>query len=501
MADRSAISRAVRQIFRALWRATVIVKRTTEAIAISFGGTPGKVDRFNRLIAPEVALAADAISVAEVLVGIPFHREVVNLPAVVRKAQVDLEYRGERAAILIVGEYKTRGLLFSIPLPASTDSVKIVRITKPPHFGQKPGLSRRSWTHWAIFQVAKRLRSDIVFIDADVRNTQGWVDLYLRAIRENRADIAVANYIRSFGSDDALVHIWDRLIFGALFGRWIEFRQGGDYAISRHIVPEILKNPLMMREGVYTLDSAVMAYVAAHSGLIEFVWLGRKEHEPIEPQKLFKRLTALVQSVFDDIESHLSAILAIKNRKRLSLTASLARPENPAMQELIGNQFRHDLYADLLHRFQASSDLIQLVLGRSLFRHFVEITKGSGAFSVSLTPQKWARASFRFLSQYLWTTKDGGQRTALAKAYVPVLEAGALAFLNLTAEMRYQDAMRLLEDTYLPAFQGLWLRLARRTIFRQASRWPRWSTLLRSGRGERARLQSALPGKPRRFAA
>jgi hypothetical protein len=450
------------------------IKRNAEAMAVFFGALPRKIDRFNRLVEPEVARAVKTISTSEVIVGIPFYKKADNLAAVVRKAQLDLEALGEHAAIVIVGEHKTHSLLFETTLPVSTELVRIVRFLKPAAFGQKPGLSRRSWTHWAMFRVASRLQCDLIFIDADVRNTEGWVDLYLRTIRDSGADIAVANYIRSFGKDDAMVHIWDRLIFGALFRRWIEFRQGGDYAVSRRVVPAVLKDPFILREGAYTLDSAVMAHVTAAHGKIEFVWLGRKEHEPIEPQRLFKRLPDLVWSVFDDIETHLPAALAMPDSRRPVLYPQTKTNDNPTMQDLIGDQFRLELYADLLQRFETSSDLLRNTLGNTLFRLCVQKTKKAGAVAVELTSREWARATFRFLAGYIWKTGEGKNKRALAKAYVPVLEAGALGFLNRTAGLRYQEAMNLLEAEYLPAFRKAWRTLANRRVFHKTGFWPRW---------------------------
>jgi hypothetical protein len=146
---------------------------------------------------------------------------------------------------------------------------------KPFGFGQRPGLSRRSWSHWAILQVASGLAADVVFIDADVRNSQGWTNRYLDAIQQKGADLAVADYVRRFDDDDAMVHIWDRLIFGAVFREWIAFRHGGDYAISRKLLPGILNDVSILREMAYTMDSAVMAYATRRGGRIESVWLGK----------------------------------------------------------------------------------------------------------------------------------------------------------------------------------------------------------------------------------
>ena len=491
--QRSPASRIGSWTLRVFRRASVAVARTLEAVALLFGGTPRKTERFQRLVEPEVSKAVEQITSAEAIVGIAFYRECENLPGLVRKALADLEERGKRAAIVVVGERKTQSLLLGIELPASTSLVRIVRFAKPFGFGQKPGLSRRSWSHWALFQIASRLQSDLIFIDADVRNTEGWVDLYLRAIQGNDADVAAANYIRSFGSDDAIVHIWDRLIFGALFGRWIEFRQGGDYAVSRRLVAAVLTDPLIMREGAYTLDSAVMAKVASAHGKIELVWLGRKEHEPVDPQRLFKRLPDLVRSVFEEIETHLPALLAMSGNGTPVFAQAPSHTDDRQMQELIGEKFREELYRDLTQRCEASFSLIRSTLGHSLSRLLIQELQVAPAHGFEFNPLLWAKSTFRFLARYMWKTGDEKDRRALAKAYVPVLEAGALSFLNQTASLSYREAMNLLEASYLPAFVSAWRVLSRRRLFHKMVVWRRWPSRFRSRVGDS--LLSSRPGR------
>ena len=83
------------------------------------------------------------------------------------------------------------------------------------------------------------------------------------------------------------MHVWDSLIFGALFKTWIAFRHGGDYAISRTFVSEVLRSTGILRERAYTMDSAVMRLAVQRSARIEEVWLGEKIHTPISPETLF----------------------------------------------------------------------------------------------------------------------------------------------------------------------------------------------------------------------
>src|ERR1700751_3386761 len=320
---------------RLLGRAIAKFLRNAEALTLVFGGTPWKIGKFNRLMEGELAAAAKSIVRAEVIVCIPFYRETENIGRLTGIICQDLESRGEPAAIVIVSERRTRHLLPPSLLSPRGASVSVVTLAKPLGFGQKPGLARRSWSHWAILRLADRLKADVVFIDADVVNPAGWVHRYLDTIRDRGAAIAVANYVREFGTDDALVHVWDSLIFGALFKSWIAFRHGGDYAISRTFVPEALGSPGILRERAYTMDSAVMRLAVQRGARIEPVWLGEKIHTPITPETLFNRLPVLVESVFDDVAGYLSILMRLHVHRfipRQNRTSQIAKP----MRDLIG---------------------------------------------------------------------------------------------------------------------------------------------------------------------
>lgn len=461
-------------MFRTLRRITVASLRAAEAVALSFGHRPWKIDRFNRLIHHDIAAAVQAIGSARVIVGIPFHKEAANIGALVAKSQRDLESGMQDAAIVIVGERKTRSILLRAALPPSSARVKIVTFFKPLGFAQRPGLTRRSWSHWAILQIANRLAADVVFIDADVRNSQGWLDQYLDAIQHRGAALAVANYVRRFDQDDAIVHIWDRLIFGAVFRKWVAFRHGGDYAISHQLVPGLLTDASIMRERAYTLDSAVMAYAAHRGATIESIWLGAKEHEPITTANLFNRLQDLVHSVFDDVDTHFPAVLKWPRETEL-----IQPPATPATQsrmcDPIGPNFRQELHADMAERFQAAADDIRGTLGAAAFERFAAIANQTATEQISLSPRNWAKATMRFLTRYV-RSADREQKSRVARACVPILEAGMLGFLNLTYDLVYAEAFHRLDAEYLPAFQQTWNSLSRRLSthrFALVWHWPR----------------------------
>jgi len=457
-------------VFRTLRRITVASLRIAEAAALSLGRRPWKIDRFNRLIRPDILSAVRSIGSARTVVGIPFHKETGNIAALVANTWRDLESRLENAAIVIVGEQKTRSALLEISLPDSSDRVKVVTFFKPSGFGQRPGLARRSWSHWAILQVASSLAADVVFIDADVRNSRGWVNRYLDAIQQRGADLAVADYVRRFDDDDAMVHIWDRLIFGAVFREWIAFRHGGDYAVSRKLLSGILNDVSILRERAYTMDSAVMAYAARKGHRIESVWLGAKEHEPITLPSLFNRLPTLVHSVFDDVDTHLSSMLwpSFLRPSVLRKTRTAAPPQPPPaagassrMRDLVGNEFRVEIHADMGRRFQAAEGDIRRALGAVAFDRFASLANLKSAEEVALSPRHWAKATIRFLTRYV-LTRERDKKSRLARACVPIVQAGILSFVNATYDLSYTEAFERFDAEYAPAFQQTWDSLSRR---------------------------------------
>jgi hypothetical protein len=436
--------------------------RVIESTFRLFGAPSWRIERFNRLIAAEMAAAERAIGRAEVIVGIPFHREKENIGRLTQILARDLEERGECAAVVVVTEAKSRHLLAGASLASSSRLVRVEALAKPFGFGQRPGLGRRSWSHWALFQLANRLRADLVFIDADVRNADGWVDSYLDAIRKRGASIAIANYVRKFSIDDALVHVWDRLIFGALFKTWIAFRHGGDYAISRSLVQEIVRNPMIMRERVYTMDSAVIRLATEKGARIEAVWLREKDHAPISTEDLFRRLPALVESVFEDVAANLRLLLRLRHSK-LASQRDYEPPIAISMRQVVGDEFRPALARDLGERYQAMRSELRRVLGRLWMQELDSMLEQPLERGTPFAPS-WAKATIRILKSYI-RSQNPTRRALLARAYVPVLQLGILDFLNRTDGMRYDEASRLLEQEYLPVFEHAWNTVAKQFRF------------------------------------
>jgi hypothetical protein len=455
-------------------RVTVGLLRAVEAIVLKAAGRRWKVDKFNRLTESDVRETAKALRAAgaKTIVGIPFYKEVTNIGCLSASVQLDLESRGQNAAIVIVGERKTKEILFGISLPPSTRLVTVARLAKPFGFGQKPGLSRRSWSHWEILQIASHCGANVVFIDADVRNSEGWIHRYLDAI-EDGAQIVVADYVRQFDRDDAMVHIWDSLLFGALFKKWVAFRHGGDYAISKDFVRVIAGDHSIMRERTYTLDSAIIARAASSGASIVSVWLGNKKHEPISPENLFQRLPDLVRSVFDDVATHLPRLLRFQREE------AVLGPRDPAletllMRDLVGPGFRRELHADMVRRFRQSAGQIHHTLGSTQFSAVRAGLSEGDPNGAALAPHTWAKATLRFLMRYI-RNPGKSRRATLVNGYVPVLELGVLGFLNRTHELTWEEAIRCLERQYLPEFQQIWNGLSRRlTVYRLAAlrRWP-----------------------------
>ncbi len=473
-------------------RLTVGVLRAMEAIALNVGGRRWKVDRFNRLTERDVRETAETLRAAgaKSIVGIPFYKEAANLGHLVTKVRSDLERRGQNAAIVIVGERKTKDLLLEIQLTSSAP-VTVVRLVKPFGFGQKPGLSRRSWSHWEILRIASLCRADVVFIDADVRNAEGWVSRYLDAIRDRGAQVAVADYVRQFDSDDAMVHVWDSLLFGALFKKWVAFRHGGDYAISRDLVPAIVADHSIMRERTYTMDSAIIARAVSRGLKVESIWLGSKEHTPISAENLFQRLPDLVRSVFDDIATHLPGLLRSRPEEAVPGERDpLLR--NLLMRDLVGPDFRRALHSDAVGRFrQIAADLLH-TLGSEQFIGIAGPMNSGASEQVTLPPRAWAKATLRFLMRYI-RNNEKRKRTALVNAYVPVLELGVLGFLNRTFDLTYEDALRQMESDYLVQFQEIWNGLSRRLAVYRLAQMRRWPQMLIPRRNWRPRARIDSP--------
>jgi hypothetical protein len=67
----------------------------------------------------------------------------------------------------------------------------------------------------------------------------------------------------------------------------------------------------------------------------------------------------------------------------------------------------------------------------------------------------------RLLTHYL-RTRERDKKSRLARACVPVLQAGILGFVNATYDLSYTEAFEHLDAEYLPAFQQTWDSFSRR---------------------------------------
>jgi hypothetical protein len=282
-----------------------------------------------------------------------------------------------------------------------------------------------------------------------------------------------------------------------VFRKWIAFRHGGDYAISHKLLPGILDDVSIMRERAYTMDSAVMAHVVRRGCSVEPVWLSAKEHEPITRLNLFNRLQTLVQSVFDDVDTHLPVVLALAGK--VAYVEPPATPATPVrqMRDLIGPEFRHDLHRDMATRFHAAAGDIRQTLGLAAHERFAAIANQTQAEQVVLSARHWSNATIRFLAHYV-RSRNRARKARLARACVPVLEAGMLGFLNRTYDLTYAEAFRCLDTEYLPAFQHTWESLSRRLVLYRLAllrRWPvRTATRLTNAIRRLPGVRSRNPG-------
>jgi hypothetical protein len=144
------------------------------------------------------------------------------------------------------------------------------------------------------------------------------------------------------------------------------------------------------------------------------------------------------------------------------------------MRDLIGDDFRRALSADQASRFRAAHADLMRLLGRSRFERLA-----SPGEQADLAPVDWAKITARFLKRYV-ITRDRAKKGTLVKAYVPILQLGILDFLNRTYLLRYDQAARILDEEYLPAFERAWSILAHRIWLWNFSLLRKWPVRVRT---------------------
>jgi hypothetical protein len=120
------------------------------------------------------------------------------------------------------------------------------------------------------------------------------------------------------------------------------------------------------------------------------------------------------------------------------------------------------------------------------FERFAEIANQTPAERVVLSPRHWSNATIRFLAHYV-RTRERTRKNRLARACVPVLEAGMLAFLNRTYDLTYAEAFLCLDTEYLPVFQHTWETLSRRLVLYRLALLRRWPVRAASRLGKAIR--------------
>jgi hypothetical protein len=143
------------------------------------------------------------------------------------------------------------------------------------------------------------------------------------------------------------------------------------------------------------------------------------------------------------------------------------------MSDLIGSDFREDLHRDMSERFAACAHDVRRALGGTAYERFAEISNQPLAENVVLSPRHWSSATLRFLARYV-RSRDRARKARLARACVPVLEAGILGFLNRTYDLRYAEAFQCLDTEYVPVFRRAWDSLSRRLVLYRLALLRQW---------------------------
>ncbi|MFQ5865729.1 MAG: glycosyltransferase family 2 protein [bacterium] len=366
-------------------------------------------------------LNPDAVTRADLVIGIPSYNEADNIAFVVEQAIHGIrQYFPDFVTVIINVDNNSPDDTKTAFLNAPNGVPKI-------YISTSPGVKGKGNNFYNLFNEIVRLNAKAaVVVDADLTSiTPEWIRELATPILSGY-DYATPLYSRNEYDGTITNNICYPLIYGLL---GIDIRQpiGGDFSFSLDLAKYYLKQPWTKTTKQFGVD--IFMTLNAILGGFECcqVGLGAKIHKPSAP-KLGPMFSQVVGTLFETILTNKDKWLGPVNVQTLPLfgTLNLERPQSLCVDY-------KEMKSTALYEFKINRDILATALSPTIFEKVSQMYSNN---RLNLGTDLWTRIVYNLLHAYHTTDLNSHLIEAMKSLYF----GRVVTFIRRTLEKDHQES-------------------------------------------------------------
>ncbi len=372
---------------------------------------------------------------ADIVVGIPFYNEADTIGHVVDVVKEGLTayYPNKRCVICCAGSPsgdKALKILKEIPLPSGLNHITFLM--------KSPIVSGKGWALRAIMEVALKLSSDLVILEADLLSKAGedgieglspdWLNLLLEPIIKEGVDLVLSRFNRHFLDLPISNHLFRPLI-ASVYNLEVRDPLGGEFGISSEFLKKYLEDPnVWTREaGSYGVDIWLILKAIIQGANIAEAPLGVKLHRS-SPGKQEMVSREQIKVLFEEI--FLSRDYWTKKGKTLSGLLSFGPKEAKRPEEV-----KINLSAPLVRYRQGFSRfhaLYHKILPEGALREAERLAECKPE-EFELSSKLWGSIVYEFLLTFCFDRRF--TKGDILNGFIPLYEGRVASFAKMLKDL------------------------------------------------------------------
>ena len=384
--------------------------------------------------------ARQIVGSAEIVVGVPFHKEFDTIENVCRIIAEGLRkyYPGKKAVLFLLGnpdmminqEIARRLDVMDL----GSENIRLMTFVSPV---QGKGMAMR-----LVMESSLALNAEgSAFIDADERKvTPEWPHLLIDPVLSGQYDFVSARYLRHHHTATITNH-FAYPVMAAIYGKAVRQPIGGEFAFSKDMMTAYLKDPNVWTSdaGTYGVDNWLTSTAIVNSAAMCEVDLGVKEHNFSHFNKRSTMLMQVAKTLFAEIRQNIRYWREIDSI-RSSVIAGPVLNMEPAV-------VLHD-FRDWIRSAREGYKACRRIYSRFLSPEasdFLEHLFSANDEEFNLTPERWADYVYEFIKAYLVT--EIGAQEVFWEALAALWQARVGTFIKKTPRgLSANEAERVIED-------------------------------------------------------